>query len=107
MRWKNIAVKLFIKNGGASFHSPRDCREMWTNHLNPKISKQSWDLREDCQLFTYIKEYGCKWSLISKKMKSMRTQHMVKNRALAILKRYKFKTKKLTDRQAHLILEDL
>ena len=32
---------------------------------------------------------------------------MVKNRALSIVKRYKFKTKKLTDRQANLILEDL
>ena len=48
MKWKNIAVKLFIKNGGANFHSPRDCREMWANHLNPKISKHSWDLKEDC-----------------------------------------------------------
>lgn len=80
---------------------------MWTNHLNPKISKDSWDLKEDYELFSFIKEHGCKWSLISKKMKSMRTEHMVKNRANSMAKKYRFKTKRLNDNQVEHILEDL
>jgi hypothetical protein len=64
MNWKHVALQLFLSGG--HFHSTRDCREKWMNHLNPEVLKGSWSCSEDLELFMTIKKYGCKWSQISK-----------------------------------------
>lgn len=53
-------------------------------------------------------DYGCKWSLVSKKMSSGRTEHMVKNRFNSIMKKVFKKIVKRVERKHLLkVLESL
>jgi hypothetical protein len=56
------------------------------NHLDPNIVKSKWSLREDFQLLKVVKQYGMKWSLIARILNSGRTENMVKNRVVSIVK---------------------
>ena len=53
-------------------------------------------------LFNLIIDYGCKWSLVSKKMNNGRTEHMVKNRFNSIVKKIFKKVLKRVERK-HLL----
>ncbi|KAH0795797.1 Myb-like DNA-binding domain containing protein [Histomonas meleagridis] len=64
----------------------KQCRERWTNHLSPTVTKKSWTLEEDQRLIQLHKEFGNQWTLISKYFEG-RTDNCVKNRWNSSLKR--------------------
>ncbi len=65
------------------------CREMWINHLNPNVKKTGWTAEEDVELFSLIATHGCRWALISRELKGIRSEHSVKNRYNALAKTIK------------------
>lgn len=107
-RWKEVSYEIFKQSRTGEFHSAKDCRQKWVNHFNPQLVKATWALKEDIDLFKAITEFGCKWALISKKMGGLRTEHMVKNRANALIKRcIKRRVKKITNMHIAFVLEAL
>ena len=42
--------------------TPRQCRERWTNYLNPDVLKKEWEKEEDDLLISLINKNGKKWS---------------------------------------------
>jgi hypothetical protein len=95
VKWKLISYRLFCESNFAFYHTPQQCREQWANHLSPKIDKSKWSVEEDLSLFTLIDEIGCKWSLISQRMQGTRSEHMIKNRYHAVLKKWCKNKKKM------------
>ena len=84
-KWAKIANVL-----NESFHNRRkgkNCRERWNNHLDPNINKGEWTYEEDLKLLSMFKEFGRKWSTISKGI-SGRTENAVKNRWNTLIKSY-------------------
>jgi hypothetical protein len=96
-----------VKNECAAFHSPRDVREMWMNHLNPRVSKEEWTTREDLDILLRIRESGCRWAFLSKQMNGIRTEHMIKNRVNSIMRRMRFRSKILKSKHIDEIIADL
>mmetsp|Transcript_8721 Transcript_8721/g.24949 ORF Transcript_8721/g.24949 Transcript_8721/m.24949 type:complete len:697 (-) Transcript_8721:99-2189(-) len=87
-RWTDVAreVNLHIhaKEGGGrgeAWHvrTGKQCRERWTNHLDPTITRTEWTEEEDALLLAEQESIGNKWSDISKKLPG-RTENAVKNR---------------------------
>lgn len=107
-RWKEVAYDIFLRSKTGEFYSSKECRQKWINHLNPQLVKSTWSFKEDLELLVAINDYGCKWSLISKKMGGIRTEHMIKNRANAIIKKvFKKKVKKIEKKHITLAIEAL
>lgn len=53
----------------ASFLSKRKakhCRERWTNHLDPSISKDEWSPAEEAQLLSAVEAHGTNWIHIAR-----------------------------------------
>ena len=44
----------------------KQCRERWHNHLDPNIVKTDWTDKEEKTIFYLHKQYGGKWSEISR-----------------------------------------
>ncbi|OHT04781.1 DNA-binding protein reb1 [Tritrichomonas foetus] len=57
--WKIIAEKMAPRTA-------RQCRERWTNYVNPSLSKDPWTKEEDALLLEKHEEYGNRWKLIEK-----------------------------------------
>ncbi|KAK8896084.1 hypothetical protein M9Y10_013975 [Tritrichomonas musculus] len=76
--WKTIAS--VIKGRTA-----RQCRERWSEYLNPSIKFEPWTTSEDTLLVQMVQLYGNKWTFISK-MFNGRTGNDVKNRWYSHLK---------------------
>lgn len=58
----------------------RQCRERWTQYLDPNINKSPWTPEEDENIVKYKAQYGSKWSLIAKCLGTRRSGSYVKNR---------------------------
>lgn len=71
-RWPLLAKEMKSRNA-------KQCRERWSNHLDPKVSKAKWTDEEDNIIFEKFKEFGPKWALISHFLNG-RTDNSVKNR---------------------------
>ncbi|KAK2952348.1 putative Transcriptional activator Myb [Blattamonas nauphoetae] len=65
--------------------SHKQCRERWTNHLDPLIKKESWTEDEKCQLVRSWFRYGNQWSRIAVDLPG-RSQNDIKNRMYSILR---------------------
>ena len=63
----------------------RQCRERYTNYLNPSIRNDPWSEDEDSLLLSKYQEFGCKWVKISHFFPH-RTDSQLKNR-FQVLKR--------------------
>ncbi|EAY19115.1 Myb-like DNA-binding domain containing protein [Trichomonas vaginalis G3] len=83
-----ILIKFFMANGPHNWSSlanvlqsrtPKQCRERWHNHLDPKINKGPWTHQEDIILAQKHSELGNKWADIAKFLPG-RTDTLVKNR---------------------------
>ena len=86
--WREIALELHSRSGSSQFRQSKQCRERWTNHLDPSLKKGSWTNREDVILLKEFLVKGKKWSEIAKKLPG-RTENSVKNRWVSLLKKYK------------------
>lgn len=70
----------------------KQCRERYTNHLDPDIKKGDWTLEEDSHIVQYHDSFGSQWSKIAKFMKG-RTANAIKNRWHGYLKKLSIKDK--------------
>lgn len=77
--WKLISEMLSTKTG-------KQIRERYINKLDPSIKKQPWTKEEDMMLIKCIKEFGSKWSEISKSLPG-RPENMIKNRFYSYIKK--------------------
>ena len=57
--WKVIAEHLKPR-------TPRQCRERWTNYVNPKLSQDPWTKEEDMLLIEKHREHGNHWKIIER-----------------------------------------
>jgi hypothetical protein len=65
--------------------TPRQCRERWTNYVNPGLTGAQWTDAEDEAILKSVREIGFKWSVIARCLPG-RAKNGVKNR-FHILKR--------------------
>jgi len=63
------------------------CRERWTEQLNPSINKSQWSEEEDKCLLDYMHEHkDASWKVISERLGNGRTQAMCRNRHAVLQK---------------------
>eukprot|EP01029_Cantina_marsupialis_P013165 TRINITY_DN2915_c0_g2_i1.p1 TRINITY_DN2915_c0_g2~~TRINITY_DN2915_c0_g2_i1.p1 ORF type:complete len:761 (-),score=196.38 TRINITY_DN2915_c0_g2_i1:578-2860(-) len=72
IRWCEVANEMPGRTG-------KQCRERWSNYLDPTINTGEWTEAEDDLLFTKQQEIGNKWCEISSLLPG-RTENQVKNR---------------------------
>ena len=77
--WSLIAAEVDGRTG-------KQCRERWTNHLTPDVSKATWSQEEDELITRGVEELGTKWSEIVKRLPG-RTDNAIKNRYNSIRRR--------------------
>ena len=76
--WEKVAKFIPGRTG-------RQCRERWVNYLSPDLDSSPWNIIDDTKLLNSVKEYGTKWSFISKFFPG-RSYSQIKNRWYSILK---------------------
>ncbi|OHT02573.1 hypothetical protein TRFO_30236 [Tritrichomonas foetus] len=74
--WKVIAEHLQPR-------TPRQCRERWTNYVNPKLSQDPWTQEEDMMLIEKHREYGNHWKIIERYFVN-RSKNNIKHRLATI-----------------------
>jgi hypothetical protein len=57
----------------------KQCRQRWTNFLDPTVRRAQWTKEEDDKILEMVKLHGHKWSDISRQL-SGRSEALVKNR---------------------------
>lgn len=57
----------------------KQCRQRWTNFLDPTVRRAHWTKEEDDKILEMVKLYGHKWSDISRQLNG-RSEALVKNR---------------------------
>nr|XP_061841534.1 v-myb avian myeloblastosis viral oncogene homolog-like 2a [Nerophis lumbriciformis]XP_061841535.1 v-myb avian myeloblastosis viral oncogene homolog-like 2a [Nerophis lumbriciformis]XP_061841536.1 v-myb avian myeloblastosis viral oncogene homolog-like 2a [Nerophis lumbriciformis] len=77
-RWNLIAQHMTGRLG-------KQCRERWTNHLDPRLTKASWSHEEDLILYKSHCALGNRWADIAKLLPG-RTEGTVKTRWNCFLK---------------------
>jgi myb proto-oncogene protein len=72
-RWTKIAHAMHGTRNG------KQCRERWTEHLDPSANRQEWTSEEESRLQALVKQYGPAWSEIARSMGTNRPPNDVKN----------------------------
>ena len=72
INWSLIATNLSGRNS-------KQCREHWTNVLNPFINKKKWNKEEDILLNYLVNTYGRQWKIVALYMNG-RNANDIKNR---------------------------
>jgi len=80
-RWSRVAQELHTGRLG------KQCRERWTNHLDPSINKGPWTAEEDDAIMGTHAMVGSKWAQIARAVGNGRTDNAIKNRWNSTLKR--------------------
>lgn len=79
--WRIVADKMPGRN-------PRQCRERWTNYVNPELKKDPWTTEEEELLLRKYNELGPRWHTIASFLGS-RSTNQIKNRYSMIMRRPK------------------
>ena len=74
--WRSVADQM-------NFRTPRQCRERWTNYVNPDLNKKPWSIHEDMCLVLKHQEFGNKWKIIQQFFPG-RSKNDIKHRAKQI-----------------------
>jgi hypothetical protein len=82
--WRLISTYLPGRNA-------RQCRERWTNYVNPNLLNSQWTEAEDEILLKTYREIGPKWFEIASYLPG-RARNNVKNRYFALQRREAFQT---------------
>jgi hypothetical protein len=77
--WQEIAAHVPGRNA-------RQCRERWSNYINPNLLKAEWTDPEDDILLRMYRELGPKWFVIAGLLPG-RAKNSVKNRYFALQRR--------------------
>lgn len=85
--WRDVAAEVNQKSGSDVLRTGKQCRERWTNHLDPNINRGAWTEEEDMRLLQCFLLHGKRWSEISKLIDN-RTENAVKNRFNSLMKKY-------------------
>jgi hypothetical protein len=56
--WTEVARQMRPRNG-------RQCRERWTNYLNPTLENRSWTAEEEILLDRKFGEFGSRWGALT------------------------------------------
>ncbi|EGB10413.1 hypothetical protein AURANDRAFT_23692, partial [Aureococcus anophagefferens] len=72
LRWMQIAERIPGRIG-------KQCRERWTNHLDPNLKKGGWTREEDAILVEAQQRFGNAWTKIAELLPG-RAESAVKNR---------------------------
>jgi hypothetical protein len=67
--------------------SSKQCRERWTNILQPGVKKGEWTCDDDKKIFQFYLQYGARWTEIATHMIG-RTENSIKNRFYSTLRRF-------------------
>lgn len=63
----------------------KQCRDRWSNYLNPNLISNKWSFEEDYIMLKLIIIFGNKWSLFTKYLVG-RSTNSIKNRFYGIMK---------------------
>lgn len=77
--WKGVASLL-------PGRTSKQCRDRWSNVVNPNLKKSCWEVEEDYIIFKLFKIIGSKWAKISDFLEG-RTENSIKNRFYTSLRR--------------------
>lgn len=77
--WVSVARQLCMRN-------PKQCRDRYVLHLDPKLNKNVWTHEEDAMIVQLYNRYGSRWSFISKMMNG-RSDNAIKNRFNGFIKK--------------------
>ncbi|OMJ86159.1 hypothetical protein SteCoe_12358 [Stentor coeruleus] len=84
-RWNYIS-EMITSFESATYKSPKQCRDRWVNHLDPKLIQTPWTEKEEATLIKKHKSLGCKWSIISHFFKG-RSANSVKNHFYSLIRK--------------------
>ena len=73
--------------------SARQVRERWTNHLDPRLERNSLDSAEKLQLLDYQAKFGNSWKAISSKFRG-RSDNGIKNQFFSLIRKSLRKARK-------------
>ena len=78
--WGDIAHMVAGRDG-------KQCRERWTNHLQPGLNRKPFTESDDARLWEAIEEHGYRWAVISQLALTDRSDGQLKNRYNVLAKR--------------------
>ena len=64
-KWASIVDKMKKQFPGFT-QNPKQCRERWRNHLDPRVNKNPWTPEEELIFIAKHKIFGNKWAEIAK-----------------------------------------
>jgi hypothetical protein len=76
---------------GIPGRSGKQCRERWSNVLDPDVKKGNWREDEDKIIFRLYREFGPKWTEMTKYLPE-RTENSIKNRFYSTIRKAKVKS---------------
>jgi hypothetical protein len=89
LRWGQIASTLNTEiHHSVRVRTGKQCKERWSNHLNPDINRSEWSAKEELVLLELYRDLGNRWCVISKELPT-RTESNIKNKIKSLLNREK------------------
>lgn len=82
--------------------TPKQCRDRWTNYLQPSLNFEPWSSQEDQLLISLVNKYGTHWTRMKKHFPNRSTNSM-KNRWYKLIKNQEkaINSKKMMDYKAN------
>ena len=82
-KWKQCAKNIYGRSG-------KQCREHWSNCLNPKVIRGEWTYEEDYLIMQFYEKYNGSWKKMIGLFKG-RTENSIKNRFYSQLRKIAMK----------------